>query len=130
MGTATRGAFENIVFSNSVIYSDSDSPMMNRVIGGINVETVDGGSVDGVVISNIRMQNVPRAYFRPSRLADKGEGSFLRNVLIEAWIQRDRLSPVPSPAFLAFALLTSRSATAASVTVRARTGRLGSSHHS
>jgi len=26
MGTATRGAFENIVFSNSVIYSDNGSP--------------------------------------------------------------------------------------------------------
>ena len=63
MGTATLGAFENIVFSNSVIYSDNGSPMMNRVIGGINVETVDGGSVDGVVISNIRMQNVRAPIF-------------------------------------------------------------------
>jgi hypothetical protein len=83
MGTATRGAFENIVFSNSVIYSDSDSPMMNRVIGGINVETVDGGSVDGVVISNIRMQNVRAPIFVRLGSRTKGEGSFLRNVLIE-----------------------------------------------
>jgi polygalacturonase len=83
MGTATRGAFENIVFSNSVIYSDADSPMMNRVIGGINVETVDGGSVDGVVISNIRMQNVRAPIFIRLGARTKGEGTFLRNVLIE-----------------------------------------------
>lgn len=83
MGTATRGAFENIVFSNSVIYSDNGSPMMNRVIGGINVETVDGGSVDGVVVSNIRMQNVRAPIFVRLGRRNPGEGSFLRNVLIE-----------------------------------------------
>ena len=83
MGTATRGAFENIVFSNSVIYSDNGSPMMNRVIGGINVETVDGGSVDGVVVSNIRMQNVRAPIFVRMGSRTKGENSFLRNVLIE-----------------------------------------------
>jgi polygalacturonase len=83
MGTATFGAFENIVFSNSVIYSDSGSPMMNRVIGGINIETVDGGSVDGVVISNIRMQNVRAPIFVRLGQRTRREGSFLRNVLID-----------------------------------------------
>jgi polygalacturonase len=83
MGTATFGAFENIVFSNSVIFSDNDSPMMNRVIGGINIETVDGGSVDGVLISNIRMQNVRAPIFVRLGARTKGEGTFLRNVLIE-----------------------------------------------
>lgn len=83
MGTATRGAFENIVFSNSVIYGDDDSPMMNRVIGGINIETVDGGSVDGVVVSNIRMQNVRAPIFVRLGQRTKKEGTFLRNVLIE-----------------------------------------------
>ncbi len=83
MGTATRGAFENIVFSNSVIYSDNGSPMMNRVIGGINIETVDGGSVDGVVVSNIRMQNVRAPIFVRLGQRTTKEGSYLRNVLIE-----------------------------------------------
>lgn len=83
MGTATRGAFENIVFSNSVIYSDNGSPMMNRVIGGINIETVDGGSVDGVVVSNIRMQNVRAPIFVRLGQRTRREGTFLRNVLIE-----------------------------------------------
>lgn len=83
MGTATGGVFENIVFSNSVIYSDNGSPMMNRVIGGINIETVDGGSVDGVIVSNIRMQNVRAPIFVRLGSRKKGEDSFLRNVLIE-----------------------------------------------
>jgi polygalacturonase len=83
MGTATQGAFENIVFSNSVIYNDNGSPMMDRVIGGINIETVDGGSVDGVVVSNIRMQNVRAPIFVRLSQRTKREGSFLRNVLIE-----------------------------------------------
>lgn len=83
MGTATHGAFENIVFSNSVIYSDADKPLNTWVIGGINVETVDGGSVDGVVISNIRMQNVRTPIFVRLGSRTPREGSFLRNVLID-----------------------------------------------
>jgi hypothetical protein len=83
MGTATHGAFENIVFSNSVIYNEDSSPLNERVIGGICVEMVDGGSVDGVVISNIRMKNVRTPVF--VRMGNRTErpGSFLRNVLIE-----------------------------------------------
>ena len=83
MGTATRGAFENITFSNSTIYTDNGSPMMNRPIGGINVEMVDGGSVDGVVISNIRIQNARTPIFVRLGQRIKGESTFLRNVLIE-----------------------------------------------
>jgi hypothetical protein len=83
MGTATRGAFENIVFSNSVIYNDNGSQLMDRVIGGISIETVDGGSVDGVVVSNIRMQNARAAIFVRLGQRTKREGTFLRNVLIE-----------------------------------------------
>jgi polygalacturonase len=83
MGTATHGAFENIVFSNSVIYSDADKPLNTYVIGGINIETVDGGSVDGVVVSNIRMQNVRTPIFVRLGNRTPREGTFLRNVLIE-----------------------------------------------
>jgi polygalacturonase len=83
MGTATHGAFENIVFSNSVIYSDADKPLNTWVIGGINIETVDGGNVDGVVISNIRMQNVRTPIFVRLGSRTPREGSFLRNVLID-----------------------------------------------
>jgi len=83
LGTASHGAFENIVFSNSVLYADANSPLYTRSSAGICVEMVDGGSIDGVVVSNIRMQNVRAPIF--VRLGDRNrkEGTFLRNVLIE-----------------------------------------------
>ncbi|HEX3967430.1 MAG TPA: glycosyl hydrolase family 28 protein [Edaphobacter sp.] len=84
LGTATHGAFENIVFSNSVIYSDDSTPLNARVIGGINVEMVDGGSVDGVLVSNIRMQNVRTPIFVRLGQRTKAAETFVRNVLIDA----------------------------------------------
>jgi Glycosyl hydrolases family 28 len=68
MGTATKGAFENITFTNSVIYNE-DVPLNSRIIAGVAVEMVDGGSVEGIVISNIRMQNVRTPIF--VRLGDR-----------------------------------------------------------
>lgn len=61
-GTATRGGFENVTFSNSVIYND-DVDLKARVICGIALEIVDGGWMEGVVISNIRMQRVRTPIF-------------------------------------------------------------------
>ena len=83
MGTATNGAFENIVFSNSVIYTDDSSALNTRAIGGINIEMVDGGRVDGVIVSNIRMQNARAPIFVRLGTRTPKPGSFLRNVLIE-----------------------------------------------
>lgn len=83
LGTASRGAFENIVFSNSVLYADASSPLYTRSSGGICIEAVDGGSIDGVVVSNIRMQNVRAPIFVRLGERNKKEGTFLRNVLIE-----------------------------------------------
>lgn len=83
MGTATHGAFENIVFSNSVIYNEDNSPLNERVISGICVEMVDGGCVDGVTVSNIRMKNVRTPIFVRMGNRTVRSGSFLRNVLIE-----------------------------------------------
>jgi hypothetical protein len=83
MGTATHGAFENIVFSNSVLYNEDDTVINERIIGGINVEMVDGGSVDGVVVSNIRMQNVRSPIFVKLGNRTKKAGTFLRNVMID-----------------------------------------------
>ncbi len=82
LGTASHGAFENIVFSNSVIYSAA-SPIDARVEGGINVEVVDGGSADGVVISNIRMQNVRSPIFVRLGQRKTSRATFLRNVIID-----------------------------------------------
>jgi polygalacturonase len=83
LGTASHGAFENIVFSNSVLYADADSPLYTCSSGGICIEAVDGGSIDGVVVSNIRMQNVRAPIFVRLGERNKKEGTFLRNVLIE-----------------------------------------------
>jgi hypothetical protein len=62
IGTATHGGYENITFTNSVIHND-DVPLNARVIGGIAIEMVDGGWVDGVVISNVSMQRVRTPIF-------------------------------------------------------------------
>ncbi len=83
IGTASAGAFENIVFSNSVIYADSGSPLNTHSIGGVSIEVVDGGSVDGVLVSNIRMENVRAPIFVRLGERNKKRGTFLRNVLIE-----------------------------------------------
>ena len=79
-GTATRGGFENITFSNSVIYND-DVALNARVIAGIAIEMVDGGWVDGVAISNIRMQRVRTPIF--VRLGARREAGRLRGVMID-----------------------------------------------
>lgn len=83
-GTRTEGAFENIVFSNSVIHN-AEVPLAERIISGIAVEMVDGGSVDGVVITGIRMQRTRTPIFL--RLGDRsrhegGSKSSLRHVMI------------------------------------------------
>src|ERR1035438_10216651 len=70
-GTATRGGFENVTFSNSVIYNE-DVALNARVISGIAIEMVDGGWVEGVVVSNIRMQRVRTPIF--IRLGNRGGG--------------------------------------------------------
>lgn len=83
MGTATHGAFENILFSNSVIYNDSETPLRTHASAGVCVEMVDGGTVDGVVVSNIRMENVRAPIFIRLGERTKREGTFLRNIRIE-----------------------------------------------
>lgn len=47
------------------------------------MEVVDGGSADGIVVSNIRMENVRAPIFVRLGARQKNEGTFLRNVLIE-----------------------------------------------
>jgi len=79
-GTATAGGFENVTFSNSVIYND-DVPLNARVISGIALEMVDGGWMDGVVISNIRMQRVRTPIF--VRLGARHGSGRLRGVSID-----------------------------------------------
>jgi polygalacturonase len=71
LGTRTEGAFENITFSNSVIYND-DVDLNARIISGICLEMVDGGSVEGVTIIGIRMQRTRTPIFM--RLGNRKPG--------------------------------------------------------
>jgi hypothetical protein len=68
LGTGTQGGFENITFSNSVIHNNAvDLPQ--RVISGVALEVVDGGWIDGVVVTGIRMQRTRTPIF--IRLGDR-----------------------------------------------------------
>lgn len=55
IGTETEGGFENITFSDSVVFNN-DVPYKERVIAGLALEIVDGGWIDGVIVKNIQMQ--------------------------------------------------------------------------
>jgi polygalacturonase len=93
-GTATQGAFENITFSNSVIYNEDASPLNTHVLGGVSLEAVDGGSIDGVLVSNIRMQNVRSPIFIRLNARRKRETpSFIRNIQIEGIDATGSVSP-------------------------------------
>jgi polygalacturonase len=55
IGTKTENGFENITFSNSVLFND-DVPFGSRLNAGIPLEMVDGGWIDGVVLTGIKMR--------------------------------------------------------------------------
>ncbi|MBI4891862.1 MAG: glycoside hydrolase family 28 protein [Acidobacteria bacterium] len=84
-GTATRGGFENVTFTNSVIFNEDVDPRA-RVISGIALEMVDGGWLEGVTISNVRMQRVRTPIFiRRGNRRPRPDGTPgpLRGVMIE-----------------------------------------------
>jgi len=62
IGTETEGGFENITFSDSVVYNN-DVPYKERVIAAIALEVVDGGWIDGVVVKNIQVQRARTPIF-------------------------------------------------------------------
>lgn len=61
LGTETTGGFRQIAITNCVMY-DTD-------LGGISLMIVDGGILDGVVVSNVIMRNVRVPFF--IRLGDR-----------------------------------------------------------
>lgn len=83
VGTATHGRVENIVFSNSVVYNDSTSALNERVIAGIALEVVDGGSMSGVLVSNVQMENVRTPVFVRLGRRTSSTRSFLRGIRME-----------------------------------------------
>ncbi|MDR3734181.1 MAG: glycoside hydrolase family 28 protein [Acidobacteriaceae bacterium] len=85
IGTGSFGGFENITFSNSVIYND-EVDLPSRIISGIALEIVDGGWIDGVVISGIQMRRVRAPIFirRGNRSSKEDHAQRrLRGVLIQ-----------------------------------------------
>ena len=85
IGTASQGGFENITFSNSTIVSN-DPDLASRMIAGIAIEIVDGGWINGLVISGIQIQDARAPLFirrgnRANRFAADKAG--LRGVLID-----------------------------------------------
>ena len=85
IGTASESGFENITFSNSTIVS-SDPDLASRMIAGIAIEVVDGGWLEGLVITGIQVQDARAPIFirrgnRANPSPNKQAG--LRGVLID-----------------------------------------------
>ena len=84
LGTGSEGGFENITFSNSTVRND-EVPFGSRVISGVALEVVDGGWIDGVEVTDIRMERARTPIF--IRLENRKRAGFhpqhgLRNVNI------------------------------------------------
>jgi len=100
MGTESSGGFKNITISNCVIRLSRDREAMageDNGLAGIALEIVDGGTLDGVTITNtaisgqttpvfIRLGNRARPYRKD--LPQPGIG-VLRNVVISNLVARD-----------------------------------------
>ena len=109
VGTATHGLVENIVFSNSVISNDDSAPLNHRATSGIALEIVDGGTMHGIAISNIRMENARTPLFiRLGRRTPEAGSSFATFVSM-AFTLQVLSSPVPSLACPICVLKTSLS---------------------
>ncbi|UCE17233.1 MAG: glycoside hydrolase family 28 protein [Gemmatimonadota bacterium] len=73
MGTESHGGFRNITISNIVVKpSEHDSRIYGREegLGGISLLIVDGGVMEGVTISNIRIEGTTSPIFM--RLGNRG----------------------------------------------------------
>lgn len=63
IGVESPGDYENISFTNCTVTSSASVPLNERVIAGIALEVTEGGSIQGVTISNITMKNVRTPIF-------------------------------------------------------------------
>lgn len=80
-GTSSLGGFRNIAVSNCVVHRAKEDNIRHwskqlkhitadvTVISGIAIEAVDGGTVDGITVSNISMRDVQTPIF--IRLGDR-----------------------------------------------------------
>ena len=73
MGTESSGGFKNIAITNCVIRPSSEPDLIygrREGLAGIALEIVDGGSLDGVTISNITIEGTTAPIFM--RLGNRG----------------------------------------------------------
>jgi polygalacturonase len=68
-GTETAGDLRDVSITNCVMLRRPDG---RKGLGGIAIESVDGSNVDGVVVSNISMEDVVSPIF--IRLGNRGRG--------------------------------------------------------
>jgi polygalacturonase len=71
LGSDSCGDFRNIIFSNCSIFGQRNK-WGHGPIAGIAIESVDGGNINGLVISNITMDDARTAIF--VRLGARGRG--------------------------------------------------------
>jgi polygalacturonase len=95
LGTESTGDFRRIALSNCVFSGlppegHRDAPAAEG--GGVAILTVDGGTIDGVVVSNVVMEDVPAPLFvrLGNRRRDQvaGEPGGLRNVSVSGIVAR------------------------------------------
>jgi len=96
LGTESGGGFKHITVSNCVMYSRA---MGRPPVSGIALESVDGGDIDGVTISNISMANVRTPIFlrlgNRGRDMDKPIAGTLRNIVISNIVATGASQPCP-----------------------------------
>ena len=68
-GTESEGDFRDVTVSDCLMLRRDSGPLP---ISGVAIESVDGGTVDGVLISNVLMREVRTPIFL--RLGDRGRG--------------------------------------------------------
>lgn len=72
IGTETHDRFENVLFRDCHLYSESDNPM-ERPLAGVAIESVDGAHLSGITVSDITMRKVRAPLF--VRLGHRGGNS-------------------------------------------------------
>ena len=88
-GTESAGDLRDVTVTNCVMLR---RPSGRRALGGISLESVDGAHIDGVVVSNISMEDVVSPVF--IRLGSRGRGmekpapGSLKNISIQNVVAR------------------------------------------
>jgi polygalacturonase len=81
IGTGSKGSFQKIEFTHSTIYN-TERAVNARIIAAVALEVVDGGSIDGVKIADIKIRNARTPIFIRLGSRSGGKGS-LQNVTID-----------------------------------------------